>query len=195
MSSSQLMSAPGVAATRSTSSTRDRSNWYGNVRPVSSSVSMPIFVDNRGAAAPVPNSSAIAASCTAVVQYLLLQQGLDLGQRRCLGLARDVGGPGQRDPGHRRRLDGQGAQIFWLEAVYISLAARTGEHLRLERESVQEVVDALGGLIDLQALAQLGILRGNADRAAAGVAVIAPAGRDADSAFVVGDSRDLLIAV
>src|SRR5215813_5899219 len=109
MSSSQLMSAPGVAATRSTSSTRDRSNWYGNVRPVSSSVSMPIFVDNRGVAAPAPNSSATAASRPAVVHYLLLQQRLDLGQRRLLGPAGDVGGSGQRDPGHCRGLHGQGA--------------------------------------------------------------------------------------
>src|SRR5258708_562267 len=198
MSSSQLMSSPGVAATRSTSSTSDRSNWYGNVRPVSSSVSMPIFTDSRDPApppaAPVARSSSIARSAR-VVKDLLLQERLDLGQRPLLGLPRDVVGPGQRDLGHGRGLDGQRAQVLWLEAVHVCLAARPREHLRLERERVQEVVDALGGLVDPKALAQFRVLRGDADRAAAGVAVVAPPGPDAHPALVVRDSGDLLVAV
>jgi hypothetical protein len=42
---------------------------------------------------------------------------------------------------------------------------------------------AFGGLVDLQPLAQLGVLRGDADRAAPGVAVIAPARGNADGAL------------
>src|SRR5260370_10704579 len=156
---------------------------------------MPIFVDSRGAAAPEANSSATAASGPRVVQYLLLGQRLDLGQRGFLGLARDVVGSGQRDLGHGRGLHGQGAQIFGLEAVYIRLAAGPREHLRLERQRVQEVVDALSRLVDLQPLAQLRVLGSDADGAAPGVAVVAPAGRDADRALVVGDAGDLLVAV
>src|SRR5439155_2826061 len=44
-------------------------------------------------------------------------------------------------------------------------------------------------------LAQLGILRRDPDRAAARVAVVALARGDADRALVVGDARDLLVAV
>src|SRR5690348_1714120 len=104
------MSAPGVAATRSTSSTSDRSNWYGNVRPVSSSVSMPILVVSRGAG----RSSDITRPVPAL--ELLLQQGLDLGERALLGLTGNVVGAGQRHPGHSRRLDGQRAQVLGLQA-------------------------------------------------------------------------------
>src|SRR6185312_6891005 len=39
MSASQLMSSPGVAASRSTSSTSEMSSWYGNRCPASSSAS------------------------------------------------------------------------------------------------------------------------------------------------------------
>src|SRR5260370_14684512 len=193
MSSSQLMSSPGVAATRSTSSTRERSNWYGNVRPVSSSVSMPTFTDSRDA--QEASCSAIAPAPATIVKDVLLQERLDLGQRPLLGLPRDVVGPGQRDLGHRRGLDGQRAQVLGLEAVHVGLAARPREHLRLEGQGVQEVVDALGGLVDPQPLAHFRVLGGDADRAAAGVAVVAPAGPDADRALAAGDTRDLLVAV
>ena len=44
------------------------------------------------------------------------------------------------------------------------------------RQRVQEIVDALGRLVGIEALAQHRILRGDADRAAAGMAVIAIAG-------------------
>ena len=60
---------------------------------------------------------------------------------------------------------------------------------------MEEVVDAVRGLLDVQALAELRVLGRDADRAAAGVAVVALAGRHADRALVVGDARDLLVAV
>ena len=60
---------------------------------------------------------------------------------------------------------------------------------------MQEVVDPLGGLVDDEALPELRILRRDPDRATSGVAVIALAGGDADRALVVGDARDLLVAV
>ena len=52
---------------------------------------------------------------------------------------------------------------------------------------MEKVVDALGRLLDDQPLAQLGILRRHADRAAAGVAVVALTGGDANGALVVRD--------
>src|SRR5690348_4739340 len=108
------MSAPGVAAIRSTSSTSARSNWYGKVRPVSSSVSMPIFVVSRGAGrSPDPVVRSDTASSVRARQ-VLLQQGLDLGQRALLGLAGNVVRAGQRHPGHGRGLDGQRAQVLGL---------------------------------------------------------------------------------
>ena len=60
---------------------------------------------------------------------------------------------------------------------------------------MEEVVDPLRRLVDDQPLAQLGVLRRDPNRAAAGVAVVALAGGDADRALVVGDARDLLVAV
>src|SRR5260221_3730609 len=201
MSSSQLMSWPGVAATRSTSSTSDPPNWEGKVRPVSSSVSTPILVLSRrvpatcsapSAAAP-GTSSAIAPS--AVVQDVLLQQRPDLRERSFLGVAGYVVGTSQRYPGNGGRLDREGAQVLGLQAVHVGLAAGTGEHLRLECQRVQEVVDALSGLIDPEPLPQFGVLGGDADRAAPGVAVIAAAGRDSHRALVVSDPGDLLVAV
>src|SRR5207248_5252553 len=46
-----------------------------------------------------------------------------------------------------------------------------------------------------ESLPELRVLRGDAERAAAGGAVRALAGGDADSALVVGDAGDLLVAV
>src|SRR5215472_17247711 len=77
--------------------------------------------------APMVTSSAIARSARAVAGDLLLQERLDLGQRALLGLPGDVGGPGQRDLGHGRGLDGQRAQVLGLEAVHVGLAARPRE--------------------------------------------------------------------
>jgi hypothetical protein len=60
------------------------------------------------------------------------------------------------------------------------LPARAREHLQLERHRVEEVVDALGRLVDVQALAKLGILCRHAHRAAACMAVVALPRRHAD---------------
>ena len=51
---------------------------------------------------------------------------------------------GQRDPRHRRRLDGQSDEILRLEVVDMRLAARAGDRLSLERQHTQVVGHALG---------------------------------------------------
>src|SRR5262249_57769936 len=78
---------------------------------------------------------------------------------------------------------------------HVGYAARRRQDRGLEGERLQEGVDALGRLADLEPLAQLRVLGGDADRAAPGVAVVALAGRHADRALVVGDAGDLLVAV
>src|SRR6516165_6537041 len=121
---------------------------------------MPIFTDRRGArgsspASPEPCSSAIARTTRALVQYLLFQKCLDLGQRALLGLPGNVTRTGQRHLRHRRSLDSQRTEVLGLEAVHVGLATGSREHLRLDGQRVQEVVDALGRLVDLEPLAQL----------------------------------------
>src|SRR5262249_24447630 len=120
------------------------------------------------------------------VDEVLLDHALDPGQRPLLGDAGDVARAGQRHLRHRRRLDRQRGEVRRPEGVDVGLAAGARQHLHLERERVQEVVDALRGVLDDEPLAELGILRRDADRAAPGVAVVALAGRDADGALVVG---------
>src|SRR6476646_10828040 len=78
--------------------------------------------------------------------------------------------------------------------MYARLAAGARQHLRFERERVQEIIDALCSLVGIEALAQLRVLRGDADRAASGVAVIAIAGRNADLVLEIR-LRDLFVAV
>src|SRR5262249_9577640 len=120
---------------------------------------MPILVESRltppagssPAGAP-PVNSAIAPSARAIVG-ILLKQRLDFRERLLLGLAWNVIRAGQRDLGHRGCLDRQGAEVFWLQAVHVGLAAGAREHLRLECQRVQEVVDAFRGFVYLQALA------------------------------------------
>src|SRR5260370_35329961 len=102
---------------------------------------MPIFVDSRGAAAPEANSSATAASGPRGVQYLLLEQRLDLGQRGFLGLARDADGSRQRDLAHGRALHGQYTHILRHESVYIRLTTGPREHVPFQRNGCQESVD------------------------------------------------------
>src|SRR5262249_37649964 len=58
----------------------------------------------------------------------------------------------------------------------------------------QEVVDALGRLVGIQALTQLGILGGHAHRTAPRVAVVAVAGLDPDRPLVVS-LGDVFVAV
>ena len=116
-------------------------------------------------------------------------------ERALLGDAGDVVGARQRHPRHRRGLDRERREVLGLEVVDAGLAAGPGEHLHLERQRVQEVEHPLGGLVDVQPLAQLGVLGSDPNRAAARVAVVALAGGHADRALVVGDARDLLVAV
>src|SRR6476646_6113256 len=78
--------------------------------------------------------------------------------------------------------------------MHARLAAGASQHLRFERERVQEIIDALCRLVGIEALAQLRVLRGDADRAASGVAVIAIAGRNADLVLEIR-LRDLFVAL
>ena len=142
----------------------------------------------------------LASTCGGRVRDELLlrldrEQALHLGEDLALGLADGVGRAGERHPRHRRGLDRERREILGLERVDVRLAARPREHLQLHGHRGQEVVDALRGLLDDEPLAELGILRRDPDRAAARVAVVALAGRDADRALVVGDAGDLLVAV
>ena len=112
-----------------------------------------------------------------------------------LGLADGVVRAGERHARHRRRLDRERREVLGLERVDVRLAARAREHLQLHGQRRQEVVDALGRLLDDEPLAELRILGRDPDRAAPGVAVVALAGGNADRALVVGDAGDLLVAV
>src|SRR3954468_11411094 len=50
----------------------------------------------------------------------------------------------ERDLGDHRRLQRECAEVFGFEVVDVLLPAGAGEHLGLERERVQEVLDPLG---------------------------------------------------
>src|SRR5215469_905322 len=152
---------------------------------------MPILVESRltpAAGSPPAGAlavtSAIATSARAVVD-VLLEQRPDFRERFLLRLAWNVIRAGQRDLGHRGCLERQGTEVFRLKAVHVGLAAGARQHLRLECQRVQEVVDALRGFVHLQALAQLRVLRGDAHRAAPSMAVVTAASRDADSSLIV----------
>src|SRR6266508_6675510 len=200
MSSSQLMSSPGVAASKSTSSRRPMSSWYGKRCPASSSASSwtrligsdigsdiyRLLVHRRG------QRLELRPVAERFLLVLALEELPDLRQRLVLGNAGDVVRARQRHLRHRRGLHRERAKVLRLERVDVRLAARAREHLHLERQRVQEVVDALGGLFDDEPFAQLRVLRGDADGATAGVAVIALTRRHADGALVVGHAWDLL---
>ena len=81
--------------------------------------------------------------------------------------------PGERDSGHCGCFHCQRRQIFRLQRVDVGLATGTSEELCLDGQRVQEVIDPLGCFIRIEALTQFRVLRRNADRAAARVAVIA----------------------
>src|SRR5215218_986933 len=248
MSSSQLMSWPGVAATRSTSSTMAMSSWYGKRLPDRYSASIEkIFsgsalrtgrasaegdstvagpsTERTGSAGAGPPASRPAGGSTGVslavwegagsartgpsvicdrlalgqpvdgVLEVAVEHRLDLVERPLLGHAGYVARAGERHPRHRRGLGGERREVLGLERVHVRLPARAREHLDLERERVEEVEDPVRRLVHVQALAELWVLRRDPDRAAAGVAVVALSRGHADRALVVGDARDLLVAV
>ena len=62
------------------------------------------------------------------------------------------------------------------------------------RQRVEEIVDALSRIVGIEPLAQHRILRGDADRATTGMAVITIAGRNADRALEIG-FRNILVAI
>src|SRR3954453_6191715 len=116
------MSGPGVDATRSMSSTSDRSSWYGKRRPASASASIDRYLVGED----------IRLRRRQVVGRILevaLEQPLDLGGVLRLGASGGVPGSGERHPRHRRGLDRQRAEILGLEAVHVRLPARAREHL------------------------------------------------------------------
>src|SRR6266496_2271915 len=87
--------------------------------------------------------------------------------------AEDNVGSRERHAGNQRRFHRQGAQILGLEVVHVALAAGAGEDLDLRSDGVQPVGDALCRGVDFEPLHEFRVLRGDADRAAAGVAVMA----------------------
>src|SRR5947207_1973364 len=107
------------------------------------------------------------------VLEVLLEHPLDLLQRLLLAHAGDVVGARERHLRHRGCFHRERAEVLRLERMDIRLPARACEHLHLEREGMQEVVDALRSVLDHEALAQLRILCRDPDRAAARMAVIA----------------------
>src|SRR5436309_4191469 len=106
------MSGPGVAATRSMSSTSDMSSWYAKRCPASASAS--IDRDLVGEDIRLRRRQVVGR-----ILEVALEQPLDLRVVLCLGDARDVLRPGERHLRHRRGFDSQRAEIFGLEAVHV----------------------------------------------------------------------------
>ena len=77
--------------------------------------------------------------------------------------------------------------------VDVRLPTRPSQHLNLRRHHPQQVGNAFRRLIDIQALHQFGVLRGDAHRAPSCVAVVAIAGFRAELVIVVHMQR--LVAV
>src|SRR4029079_16556655 len=90
--------------------------------------------------------------------------------------AEDAVGPGQGQTRDERGFEGQGAEILGLEVMHIALPASPRQDLDLRRTGVEEVGPWLGGGVHLQPGGQLRVLGGDADRASAGVAVVARIG-------------------
>ena len=90
------------------------------------------------------------------VLEVALEQPLDPRQRALLAHARDVVRAGQRHLRHRRRLDRQRGEVLGLERVDVRLPARARDQLDLDRERVQEVVDALAASSTLSRLRSSG---------------------------------------
>src|SRR5580704_13097102 len=131
----------------------------------------------------------LGAGFTAFLAYLLslttFAMVLALSVASHVGAAHGVLRSGERDHGERRCFHGQRGQILGFQAVHVGLAARARQHLRLDGEGVQKIVNPFRGPIGIEALAQHRILGGHSDRAASGMAVIAMARLDADFLLVV----------
>src|SRR5580692_8572154 len=95
-----------------------------------------------------------------------------------VGAADGVLRSGERHHGERRCFHGQRGQILGFQAVHVGLAARARQHLRLDGEGVEKIINPFRGPIGIEALAQHRILGRHADRAASGMAVIAMARLD-----------------
>src|SRR5262245_11931425 len=78
-----------------------------------------------------------------------------------------VVGAGKRYLRHGRSLHGERREILRFQAVHTGLTAGPRQHLRFQCQCVQEVVDTLGCGVGIEALPELGVLRRDADRAAA----------------------------
>src|SRR3989337_612314 len=112
MSSSQLMSAAGVSASRSTFSTSEMSSWYGKRCPARNSASIDlIFSGSAYASSWCGVCSAISSALHRpqvldvlgvtrgeILFFLLCKETLHFGQYLVLGLADGVGCAGEGDP-------------------------------------------------------------------------------------------------
>ena len=104
-----------------------------------------------------------------------------------VGPAGDPAGAGQRDPGHGGGLDRQRDQVLGLEMVHVGLPAGPGQRGHLHGERAQVVGHRGGGVDGIEPRLERGVLGGDADRAAPGVAVRAVPGRGAQRGVVGGD--------
>src|SRR5262245_34521916 len=69
--------------------------------------------------------------------------------------AHGVVGAGKRYLRHGRCFHGERGKVLRFEAMHARLAAGARQHLRFEREGVQEIIDALRRLIRIETFAQL----------------------------------------
>src|SRR5712691_1757831 len=121
MSSSQLMSSPGVSARRSMSSRSATSSWYGKRWPASSSASSFAFVEKCVSCMLVSkhcdlqHRDLLHARHLTTVGQVLLHHDLDLVECALLRHAGDVARSREGNLGHRGRLDGQRAEVLWFE--------------------------------------------------------------------------------
>src|SRR6185437_2261394 len=81
--------------------------------------------------------------------------------------------PGERYPRHRCRLDGECGQILALEVMDVLLAAGTRNHGQLHVQRLQIVAHSHCAYGWLETLLQNGVLRGDAYRTTACLAVVA----------------------
>src|SRR5580700_10626243 len=89
------------------------------------------------------------------------------------------------DAGNHGGLQSQGAQILRLQVMHVRLAAGTGERLDLAGHGAEEVGDPLRSSVDVEALHQLRVLRGDPNRTEPCMAVVAVVGSGADLMIVL----------